>query len=678
MRKTILLCLSAILTLAAHAQSNNFADSVRNLNEVVVRGSTYTQQIKSTENGKLELRTDALMKMPKIMGNSDPLRMIQTTPGVHTNNEYDTGVNIEGSESYHNTLYLDGVPLYGVTHLLGFFSIFNTPHFTTLSVNKNAFTAANQRLGASINCELGDTLTPYLKGKNTSAELAVGLMSAQGTFRQRLSPKMTLLLSARQSFVNLLYSSFLKMDEMAMNYDFGDYNATLLYQPAKSDFLKLNFYTGHDDMAYDNYDRQLFRATVGWRNTAVALDWNHYWKEATLKTKAYLTDNMTELNLKQESKGGDLEQGIREIGAKSDFSWKNFSAGIGSSYFDITPQTVEYKNVFDRVSIHDKFWLLNAHVQQKVPFGNKHNFHLILKANHYRNADYKNVSTVDPIAGLTLQVSPTAQFNLDGGMLSQYLAQTGEVIKGAPSDYWMSIRESRFEPQQAYGVNASFSKKLMGGDYQFDINAYYKKLTNQVEYRTTPLDLLSEDNGSKKNYILCSGYNWGFSAQLHKRTGKLTGWLSYSFQRSRRSTDDPTMPHWFSSRHERPHEINALAMYTLNDKWDFCGTFVLASGTPFTASKEMYFTNGQVMVEYGEYNANRLPTYYRLDLSANWTFKRTKKLEHMLNFSLYNATLHENALFYSIKFERKDRNVKYNKTAFAIPIVPSISYHLKF
>jgi hypothetical protein len=119
---------------------------------------------------------------------------------------------------------------------------------------------------------------------------------------------------------------------------------------------------------------------------------------------------------------------------------------------------------------------------------------------------------------------------------------------------------------------------------------------------------------------------------VNKRTGKLTGWLSYAWGRAFRRFDKFGLDKKYPAAHERIHELNVVGTFRLNERWSVGGTFVYASGTPFTAPKHFYIMNGQLLSEFGEHNANRLKPYCRLDLSANYSLKKKGNFESGINF----------------------------------------------
>ena len=163
---------------------------------------------------------------------------------------------------------------------------------------------------------------------------------------------------------------------------------------------------------------------------------------------------------------------------------------------------------------------------------------------------------------------------------------------------------------------------------------------------------------------------------LQKQTGRLTGWMSYAVGRALRRFDRQDGSGRYPSGHERIHELNVTATCRVGRRWHLGGTFVAASGTPFTAPEEIYLINGYPVSRFGEHNSCRLRPYVRLDLSVNYSLRGTARSESGFNFSLYNCTAQKNDLFYSLGMH--GGRITYRPVRFAVRVLPSVSFYCKF
>ena len=158
-----------------HAQSNiQYSDT---LLEVNVKGRKIGSYLLKSPIGTNIVNLRMMDNMPHILGNADPMHYAQLLPGVQTNSEYDAGLHVQGCDNAHNMITIDGVPIYNVAHMLGFFSVFNTPHFATMQFIKSPNSAGrDNRLGGYVEMLTADSIISTVGGS-----LSVGPISSQGT-----------------------------------------------------------------------------------------------------------------------------------------------------------------------------------------------------------------------------------------------------------------------------------------------------------------------------------------------------------------------------------------------------------------------------------------------------------------------------------------------------------------
>ena len=108
--------------------------------------------------------------------------------------------------------------------------------------------------------------------------------------------------------------------------------------------------------------------------------------------------------------------------------------------------------------------------------------------------------------------------------------------------------------------------------------------------------------------------------------------------------------------------------------WDFSGTFVFASGLPFTSPKSFHMSSGQLMVNYGRHNGSRLRPYIRLDVSATYHFNKSRN--NGLNLSVYNVLARKNEMLYRLFVG--EEGYHFGPVSMPLSLMPSISYFHKF
>ncbi len=646
--------------------------TLRNVNVQGRRVRSYVGKVDGADVVDMKL----MEFMPQILGNADPIHYAQLLPGVQTNSEYDAGLHIQGCESSHNQVSINGVPLYNVAHMLGFFSVFNATHFSDMTMRKSLVSPTTpNRLGGMVDMHTADSLV-----KTVGGDVSVGPMSSQGTLRLPLGRRMSLTVSAREAYLNLLYGRCLKNDDDQMSYSFGDYNLSLLFCPDESNSLCFEAYFGHDNVGLNDGD-YLFDARLRWGNFMSAIHWKHLFpKGGSLLQSAYFTGYRSRFNLDQNSVNVSVVSDIYDLGYKAVLSVGGLETGAEVARHSIQPQEPHVvgtqndnnETVNRQTSVEASLfasWRIGLSEERlALECGVRTSLYAYGRSCYF---------SADPGATLNWQLSPLTTLSFNAGIKHQYLSQTGFSNMGLPTEFWFSSGDTQ-RPQYSYNASVSmetFSKEKV---WRVSCELYYKRLFNQVEYSGNVFDFIYSSY-SFENALLCgNGYNYGLNLMVEKRKGRVTGWLSYAFGRALRRYPGTELPDRYHAIHERPHELNAVATVKLGRRWNIGATFVAASGNPYTKVERFYLISDHVVADYGEHNAERLPMYMRLDLSVNYDFRSKKGRRSGLNFSLYNVTAHENVLLYRVKVTRDERAMAYNPMSFVAPLLPSISYYYSF
>lgn len=647
------------------------------LQDVEVKGKRLRSHLKALDDASI-VDMSLMDYMPRILGNADPIHYAQLLPGVQTNSEYDAGLHVQGCDNSHNSVSLDGVPIYNATHLLGFFSIFNASHFSEMSLTKSSTSASfPNRLGGSV-----DMLTPtWICGEDSvqangkHGEIAVGPMSSQGTVKLPIGKRSMLMVSARAAYLNLIYSKWLEMDGDHVNYDFADYNATYITQLDDANVIKAEAYWGYDNLKIGQADQGM-QTKIKWDNTMAALHWYSRHSKWQTEQSVYFTRYANRVRLNETSIDVGVRSYIYDLGYKGRLKFGHWDCGADVIRHELMPQDITTGGTINaNVAPTKKQRTVEASAYMKYlqPLSQRLALETGLRFTYYYNKD--RFASLDPNIKLRWDTSQASQFSLNLGIHHQYLYQTGFSSMGLPTEFWLSS-SNEFRPQYAYNASLQGNFWLKDREYRLTTELYFKKLEHQVENSGNIFDILYSSYSLEGALMKGKGYNYGANIMLEKRRGKLTGWVSYSFGRAKRRFDGDRYAGWYPASHERIHELNAVATYKIGKRMELGATYVLASGVPFTRIKYAYMVSNNIVSEYGPYNGDRIKPYMRLDLSMNYDFKNSGDKRSGINFSLYNATMYNNILSYRIKVYKGQ--VRYATFSFLMPILPSISYYYKF
>ena len=659
---------------AAAGQIPEAADTVgtlrQTLGEVSVSGRRVNSALR-TEGGTSVIGMELMRSMPRILGNADPLHYAQALPGVQTGAEFDAGLHIQGSDNTHNLVSLNGVPIYNAAHLLGFFSVFNATHFASMRLAKSpsAPSAAN-RLGGFVDMTVPDTVA-----LRASGDVSVGPLSSQATVTLPAGRGFSVALSARAAYANLLYSHWLKVDGEAVDYFFHDYNLACTYRPDSRNTFSFDAYYGGDDAGYGGGDYSM-ATSLRWGNAMASLRWLHTSGEMAIRQCAYYTRYYNRLQLRQAGVSLRLPSSVATIGYKGEARWGRAEVGIDAAWHTLRPQQPDVNGDFagrDGSGSRQRAAEVSAWFGWRQPLGGAFGLSAGLRPTLYAARSVRFAA--DPTASLVWRVSPAARLSLSGGVRHQYLFKAGFSDVGLPTEFWMASGYGQ-EPQCALFASLAAEVYLCRRAWRVEAELYYKRLRNQVEYGGNVYDFIYDDY-SPGDILLCGdGHNYGFNLLVERRKGRLTGWLGYSYGRARRRYQGTGYAGWYPAAHERPHELNAVATLKAGRRWSVGGALVVASGTPYTRVERFYAFGGSLLADYGPHNGERLPPYVRLDLSVSYDFRVRGGRRSGVNLSLYNATAHDNVLFYRLKVNEYE--YAYRPFSFALRVMPSVNYYFSF
>lgn len=645
------------------------------LDSIVVYGNTTDSRLRTTGSGATLWNMSMMNELPKILGNADPIHYAQALPGVSTNGEFDAGLHVFGCENSHNYITIDGTPLYGASHLLGLFSIFNASHFQQMVLRKNSVQASSaDRLGAVLNMQ-----THYMPTDTVTGEVAVGMISSQGTVRVPVTKNAELAVSLRASYLNLFFGSLLKGNDGAkLKYSFNDINVTYNHILNKNNRLLFNFYYGNDNAEMDE-KQMMANINVKWANIMGSLQWHYDNGTLRICNNAYYTKNVSKGSLGMAALNALLPSSISEWGNKLSFDWKGWTAGMDLSLYRIEPQIPEVISSYIKVHAEKETThssQVSAYIDKEWKLSNRLMLATGLRGSLYHIADH-NYTNLSPIANISYKVTRNWDMTLGYSYRHQYLIQTGMSSINTPLEFWISAGSYGQKPQKAHALTFSTRYTTDNGTYTIGLEAYSKWLSNQVEYNGTIYSFIATGYSLEDMLLRGNGHNYGASVMLAKNKGWITGWIAYAYGKAMRTYNTEILKGTFPSSHEREHEVNGIVTFHLGKRWDIGFNGVWAIGTPFTAPKQYYLLNSYLMTEFADHNANRLRSYFRIDGSVNFHLKPTRRIhEHGLNLSVYNLVANENDMFYYMKLTVE--NYQYKRMTFMLRVMPSISYYMKF
>jgi hypothetical protein len=669
------------------------------LEEVVIIGKKKNENITSEEIGIEKLKPREIKKIPVLFGEQDVIKTLTLTPGVKTSSEGSGGMFVRGGNNSQNLVLLDEATVYNSNHLMGFFSTFNSDAIKDLTLYKGT---APSQYGGRISSVMDVKMN---EGNNQKYHIggSIGLISAKANIEGPIvKDKGSFLITGRRTYADM----FLKLssDESLNNNQlyFYDINAKANYKINKNNRVFLSGYLGRD---YFNI-QDMFG--LDWGNITGTLRWNHIWNSKLFSnTSLIYSDYDYKVSIMNE--GDDdfsLTSVIGNINLKHDFQYfmsdkSSLAFGLYGRYNTITPGQVEFseESDFKSIELQEKYtfetgayfghdWKPSE--KWNISYGVRLNAFYLLGAGDFYNYTDGNVSdtstfksgeivqsyyNLEPRLNMAYVLNQANSFKFSYTRNTQNLHLLQNSNSSTPTDIWISS-SNNVKPEIGDQISLGYFRNFNDNKYQFSSEVYYKWMQNQIDLKNGAE--LQANEFLEGELLFGEGRAYGLELMLRKKTGRLSGWLSYTLSRTEKNIDGINENNWYPAKQDATHDISVVGIYDLNDKWSLSATWVYNTGNAVTFPSGKYEIEGNVQFYYTERNGYRMPAYHRLDLGATWNIKKTEKFESSLNFSIYNAYGRKNA--YSIDFE-EDENDPTKTVAvktYLFTYIPSITYNFKF
>lgn len=685
-----------LVNLNANINSDrNLVDKSLELGTVNITVRKKDDNIKKTDIGAAKLDIKEIEKIPVIFGEKDILKTIQLLPGVKSAGEGNSGFFVRGGSADQNLILLDEAPVYNASHLLGFFSTFNSDALKDVTIIKgNSSSQYGGRLSSVLDVKMKE-------GNNQKyhATGGIGLISSRISLEGPIQKnKSSFIISGRRTYADL----FLKATEDFKDNSLYFYDLNLKANIWINDKNRLfaSGYFGKDVLGFGN------TFGINWGNTTGTLRWNSIVSPKLFSNTSLIYSNYDfNINISRGSGSSDfnINSNIRDWNLKQEFQFfpnsKNkWRFGFNSIHHNITPNRFEGESITQdtkesRQGLENALYVNNnmdLSSRLNIDYGLRYSFYSILGGdtyNIYENGDLQDsVVLASGAFGKTYHnLEPRFQFrylidrksSLKGGYArnTQHLHLLSNSTSSTPSDQWIG-NSYNIKPEISDQISLGYFRNFKDNKYEFSIETYYKGLQNQVDYKDGADIITSADVESQLLYG--KGRAYGAEFLIRKNTGKLTGWIGYTLSRTERKIDGINSNNWYVARQDRTHDLSIVTMYELNKRWSLSALFVFNTGNAVTFPSGKYDIQDNTVFYYTERNGYRMPSYHRLDFGATYTKAHKKKYESSWNFSLYNAYGRENA--YTITFE-DDPNDPNRTRAIQTSLfrwVPSVTYNFKF
>ncbi|MDN5203833.1 TonB-dependent receptor [Fulvivirgaceae bacterium BMA10] len=694
------------------------------LKEIIVRSSDGNVHVADEEMSAEQLSIEEVKSSPALLGEADVMRTVQFLPGVQTVSEGSTGLYVRGGTWDQTLVQLDEAMIFNPSHLGGLMSIFNPDAVKGLKIYKGNMPANfGGRLSSVLDVRMKDGNNQKFSGSGGIGTLASRLTLEGPLVKNRSS----FIVSARRSYLDLLLQLSDDPDVKGNKVFFYDLNTKLNFTFNEKNKIFLSGYFGRDRLKLDK------TFGVNWGNATGTFRWNHVFNKRLFLNTTMLYSNFDLNYLLNDGGSNNLQwkSKLRSTAVKFDFNHYlnnrrivDFGYHIIYHHFlPITVTPINERSIIQPFSLEQNDAIEQAlYLDSDHTISDKLSLTYGLRLTRFQNVgpgeilqyekdqpktllnvvdtlNYDKLETIkafhgiEPRIGLRWLWNAKTSIKASYNRTKQYIHVLSSAATGLPNDRWMPSGP-HIKPQVSDQVAMGYFRNFMDNAIESSVEAYYKWMSNQVDFSPETDVLLSR----YPEIGLLSGKAWSYGLEfaIHKRTGRTTGRINYTWSKAFRRIDGINGGRKYHPIYDRRHDASLVVSHKLSKRVSISANWIFASGRAISLPVGKYEIGGEVVVQYDPFNRNtdRLPDYHRLDLALELRGKnkKNKKWNGHWNFSLYNAYFRKNPLGVrfrnvinnDLNISEDDPNVKVETKEFKgvfvslFHFVPSVSYSFKF
>jgi len=690
----------------------NVQEQILSLKEVVIT-SDKASNIRRTQMGVEKLDIKTIKQVPTVFGEADVLRVVLTLPGVKSVGESSTGFNVRGGSADQNLILFNDATVFNPAHFFGFFSAFNPEVIKDVQLYKS-----------SIPAKYGGRLASVLElngregnKKELTGTAGIGLITSRLNIEGPIiKDKTSFIAGGRTTYSNWIMNLLPKKSG---------------YKDAKAGFYDLNLSVSHQQNPKNNFyftgylssDQSNLASdtTYRYQNQNYSLRWKHTFNNKFQSIVSTGLDKYSYNNFSTYNEEVDyrLKFSIQQTYLKSSFNYYinpkwNLEFGAGSIYYISKPGSMQpYNNksliVVDelpteravesavfaeqrydvtkditinggiRYSIYNSFGPASVNVYANdLPKSDDN----VIATTNYGNREFIHTYH-GPEYRLSARfaLNPASSIKVSYNSLRQYIHMLSNTTSISPTDVW-KLSDLNIAPQKGDQYSLGLYKNLRRNTIEISAEAYYKNIKDFLDYKSGAVLILNHK--IEQDVLPTQGKAYGIELMAKKLTGKLNGWVSYTYARTFLRTAEVTGVNsinggnYYPSNYDKPHDFTLIGNYRFSHRVSFSLNVTSSTGRPITLPVGKYTYSGGQRVLYSDRNQYRIPNYFRSDISLNVLGNhKIKQLTHnSWTFGIYNLTGRKNA--FSSFFVTENGAINGYKLSIFGTAVPFVNYNIRF
>jgi hypothetical protein len=670
-------------------------DEANVLGEVEITAEKKDNNVTNAQAGVEKLDVREIAKIPVFAGEKDIIKTLQLTPGIKSGGDGNAGFYVRGGAADQNLVLLDEAPVYNASHLLGFFSTFNSDAIKDVTVYKGGMPSQyGGRLSSVLDVKMND-------GNDQKYHVGggIGVIASRLNFQGPIvKDKGSFLITGRRTYVDAFLKATKDFNDVSLY--FYDLNLKANYKINDKNRIYASGYFGQDKIGLSSFG-------INWGNGTGTLRWNSIISPKLFSNTSFIYSNFNfKISINSDASSIDINSKIRDFNLKQDFTYiftprSSVKFGFNSIHHTVTPGQIESTDNSQNFSkLQDRYGLENAAYvshdwkpteKLSIVYGLRATAFTAIGDGNFYTYNTEGVATDTTYFGKNKIVKNYV--NLEPRLSASYLLGKNNSIKtgyarnvqnlhllsnstaSTPTDLWI-MSSKNVKPEISDQLSLGYYQNFKDNMYEFSTEIYYKDMQNQIDYKNGANTRANDKIESE--LLFGKGRAYGIELFFKKKYGRFNGWVGYTLSRTEKQIDGINNGDWYAAKQDRTHDVSVVGIYDFSKKWSASASWVFNTGNAVTFPSGKYNVDGQTQYLYTERNGYRMPNYHRLDLGVTWFNKKTEKFESSWNFSCYNLYGRQNA--WTITF-RENENDKSKTEAVQTALfrwVPSVTYNFKF
>ena len=667
--------------------------------------------IKSTQMGVQKINIAAVKQVPVAFGEADVLKVVLTLPGVKSVGEASTGLNVRGGSADQNLILYNDATIYNPSHFFGMFSSFNPEIIKDVQLYKASIPA---RYGGRLSSVLEISSKEGNK-KNIQGSAGIGLLTSRFNIEGPLvKDKTSFIVGARSTYANWLLK-LLPDQYKNSRAGFFDVNFNVTSELDKKNTFYITGYLSRDRFNLNN------DTTYQYGNRNISVKWKHAFnnKIYSLITAGNDRYNYSISSDKNPVNAYKLSFDINQTYFKTHFNYylntkHAVEFGLNSIYYTLHPGSykpigknslIASDNVQREQALESALYAsdkYNISNKFSVEAGIRYSVFNYLGPQTVRNyaagvpktADnlldtttFKKGAFIKTYQGPELRVSLryafTNDFSIKAGYNSQrqYIHMISNTAAMAPTDIW-KLSDPNIKPQYGDQYSLGLYKNFKSNTIETSVEVYYKNIKDYLDYVSGAI--LVMNHHIETDVINTKGKAYGAELLIKKTTGKLNGWLGYTYSRILLKQDDPNANEvidngdYYPANYDKPHDVTLVSNYKFTHRFSISLNTTYSTGRPITLPIGLFYYGNSFRTLYADRNAYRIPDYFRMDFSMNieGNHKIHQKTHNSWTIGVYNLTARKNP--YSVYYVSENGAVTGYKLSIFGSAIPYLNFNIRF